>query len=290
MIIQKKRCLYEKVSLVLLSIINIISISIVDILYLFYDTYNIPDQWVLLISIFSFCISVLSIMMYRIISIYVEEESEHKRFVLMQQNNEKELENIKKNYESMSSLKHDLNNHINILYKMFENGELEYGKAYINKLQRNIVKTFNTGCRSLDCLIMLKEQELQKTKAIFHCHLGNLNELPVDESSLCAIVSNILDNAIEAVRRQENLIKDPEIILRINRIRNMLYIDCSNTVLPRLIKKEGNTFISSKRQGNVPGIGLENVKRMVNNASGEYAINIDDKSFHINIMIPYQSS
>ena len=290
LIIQKKRCLYEKISLILLSVINIISISIVDILYLFYDVYNIPDQWVLFISLLSFCISVLSIMMYRIISAYVEKETEHKKILLIQQNNEKELENIQKNYESMSSLRHDLNNHINILYKMFENGEIEHGKAYISNLQKDIVRTFNTGCRPLDCLIMLKDQELQKTKASFHCHLGNLKELPMDESSFCAIVSNILDNAIEAIRRQEDYTDDLDITLQINRIRNMLYINCSNTILPKMIKREGDLFVSSKRFGNAPGIGLENVKSMVYNASGEYMINIDDKTFNISIMIPYQNS
>lgn len=112
----------------------------------------------------------------------------------------------------------------------------------------------------------------------------------MDESSFCAIVSNILDNAIEAIRRQESYTDDLNITLQINRIRNMLYINCTNTILPKMIRREGNIFISSKRRGNVPGIGLENVKSMVYNASGEYIITTDDKTFNISIMIPYQNS
>lgn len=284
---QKKRCLFEKYTLILLSCINLISISIVDILYYFYDEYTISEQWVLIISVLAFCVSILSIAMYRIISSYVQKKREHEQLILLQQNNEKELENIQKSWEAMNGLKHDLNNHINILYTMFENGEMEPGKQYIDSLRKKVVKSINTGCRSLDYLLMLKTEELKKTNAVFHCHLGDLSEIPVDESTLCAIVSNLLDNAIEALLRQANSPDELNLTLKINRVRNMLSIDCTNTIQPNMVKQDGQLLISSKRPGNVPGIGLNNVKRMVREVSGELDIEITDTFFNINLMIPY---
>ena len=106
-------------------------------------------------------------------------------------------------------------------------------------------------------------------------------ELEITDTDLCSALSNLLDNAIEACRKLEN---GRYINLEMMVIKNQLHIGVVNSTNGEY-KKESGIFKTTK-QGGLHGIGMSNIKSIVEKYEGIYNITADDNSFTTKIAIP----
>lgn len=72
------------------------------------------------------------------------------------------------------------------------------------------------------------------------------------------LLSNLLDNSIEAVQK----VNDRFIDIRIGFSQSVLYISVYNTFDGKINKEQGKIF-NRKKDAEQHGVGLENVKRIV---------------------------
>ncbi|MCI9340149.1 MAG: GHKL domain-containing protein, partial [Dorea sp.] len=131
-------------------------------------------------------------------------------------------------YCDNAKLYHDISNHMNILYHFLDIGNIEGAKKYIKEISKPILKLSKinwTGVDVIDIVINSKLHEMNKLGINWDVNVEfpyNSNLLPSD---LCTILSNILDNAIEAAKTQTD---NKNIILTIRRINYFLFIRVVN--------------------------------------------------------------
>lgn len=90
-----------------------------------------------------------------------------------------------------------------------------------------------------------------------------------------------LDNAIEALSKQ----KLGNFYIEIRYEKGMLFINSRNNYVGEIITK-GKVLISTKSESaEVHGIGLNNVKRVVDQYYGEMSIHTENHIFHIHIVM-----
>lgn len=105
--------------------------------------------------------------------------------------------------------------------------------------------------------------------------------IDINSFDLVVVIGNLLDNAIEALSKQEKGNFEIEISYR----QGILLINAKNTFKGEIIKR-GETLISTKKNAKeAHGIGLSNVRRVIDKYDGEMMINTDNQFFSVHIVM-----
>lgn len=143
-----------------------------------------------------------------------------------------------------------------------------------------------TGNLAIDAVLSAKRTHMCQLGIDFKFIAYPMMALPIDETDFCALLGNLLDNAIEATQR---LTQDTprHILLKFAKTRDMLYITCMNNVNVNTIHMEGGKYLSSKRK-HKPGYGLASIRRTVEQAGGLFQFQILQEKSIAEIMIPFE--
>lgn len=217
------------------------------------------------------------------------KEIEQKNLLMEQQfklqiNHSKNIEGL---YSGIRSVKHDMSNHLLCLKSLAENGKIEEIKKYLYTLGQTIDKLdykIKTGNTISDAIINEK-YNIAKTENIeFTCDFILPKELILDSVDLCIILSNCLDNAIEACMNIQDKTIDRKISIT-SYIQDLyLIIEISNTTAYKP-KYKNNILISSKEDKLNHGIGISNIETIVEKYNGILDIISEKNKFTLNIML-----
>lgn len=185
---------------------------------------------------------------------------------------------------NLRSLRHDMNNHMSILQGLLSLGEYEEATNYLNSISLDLVVANQfvfTENRVLSVLINSKIDKATTLKIPIQTEIL-ANDFPLDDKDLCALIGNILENAIEAAEKADS----QNITFSIKKENHRLYIKCENTFSVTPIVQNGE-FITTKKEKQYHGIGTKNIKSIVKKYNGETEFAFDDL-FHVSIVIPYE--
>lgn len=98
-----------------------------------------------------------------------------------------------------------------------------------------------------------------------------------DQKDLCTLFSNIIKNAVEAVEKVEET--NREIHIHVNQGKKYLNIEIENTMCQELVLDENGFPQTSKKDKENHGLGLQNVKKVVEKYNGTYEIKIEKHTF-----------
>ena len=110
-------------------------------------------------------------------------------------------------YMSNAKLHHDLNNHLNVLYQLLEDGNTDEAKEYIKNISTPIMKlskTVWTGMDVIDVIINSKLEKMKEKAISFEINVEFPQNTNISSHDMCTILGNLLDNAIEAASALEN--------------------------------------------------------------------------------------
>ena len=238
--------------------------------------------------VLTICMFFLNVLLFYLLDNMIEREKEmHDKEILIEQ-----AEHINRMYQSLSAERekqkaqtHDYLNHLNVVLTLAKEGkntrEIEYLTELIGESESHI-DVIDTGNPIINAVLNTKYKESQEKGIIFPLVADNLVNIPIKDRDLVTILSNILDNAIEAVSDIDN----KKINLKISRTDDALYIDESNPY-------EGDPDIdidhyTTKTDKTNHGYGLSNIRRTVNECNGECFIDTKDNMFYITIIIPLE--
>ena len=196
--------------------------------------------------------------------------------------NYKELSEI---YRNNSKLYHDLNNHLNVLYQLLNEENINEAKDYIKEISKPILglsKTAWTGIDVVDVVINSKLQKMNETEIMSDINVEFPKACNILPNDVCTILSNLLDNAIEATQKVE---ESKYIKLIIRRAKYFLFIRVSN---PCKKMKEFEVLPkTTKDNKNLHGWGLQSVNDVVEKYNGRMeCLNIGTE-FVVNIMLTF---
>lgn len=99
------------------------------------------------------------------------------------------------------------------------------------------------------------------------------------------LLGNLLDNAIEGVMRLPASAPSRNIRLAFSKVWDMLFITCENDADISKIRRQGETFLSTKDQPVLHGFGTENMKQIVRKAGGTIEFETVHNQFTVQIML-----
>lgn len=249
-----------------------------------------PKIYYILLPFISFSLLIsIPIMAYTFKKMIESDMQKHKTQFVEQQfqlqlNHIKNIDNI---YLGIRKAIHDMNNHISCLKNLADRNNLEEIKKYLHNIIDTVgtldfkIKTGNPIC---DAVINEKFNIAQTEGIEFVCDFIIPAKTSLQSIDLCVILSNALDNSIEACKK----ITDPGIEKKIflkSFLRGLyLIIEISNSNIENL-KYLGNKILSSKLDKFNHGFGLLNIENAVKKYNGVIDIVEETNSFTISIML-----
>lgn len=143
-----------------------------------------------------------------------------------------------------------------------------------NSINRHSIA--ETGNIALDALINYKSDAALSEGIRVECCLDVPTELFVESTDLCVILENLLDNALEAVRRLPKE-QDKWISLTIRLAKGVLHIATENPYTGQITIDEQGKIRSSKTGDH--GIGLMSVERIATKYAGHINIFYEKERF-----------
>ncbi len=196
------------------------------------------------------------------------------------------LESEESSLQEIKILKHDLRNHLQVIQEMCNTKQYTQMESYISELSGNpmLSKSFCiTGNHAADTVISIKKAYADSIGIQLTCEgsfawLGNLS--PID---VCAVFSNLLDNALEGSKDAEN----PYIAIKGNDHAHFYTLICSNNV-PENIKIINNSVKTSKKDKKHHGLGLSSIHSVIRKYNGSYTLKCKDMVFSVQAVFPKQ--
>ena len=136
---------------------------------------------------------------------------------------------------------------------------------------------------AIDAIINEKLLTAQKNNISTHFDVIPLNLENVPSMDICTILSNALDNAIEACIKIDNP-ADRYINVKIS-AENGIFISVSNPSI-EAPKKRAGIFISSKKDTENHGLGLKSIKRTVDKHGGDMLVKYENGIFTLVAELP----
>lgn len=185
--------------------------------------------------------------------------------------------------EKVRAFRHDIKHHLNelsIMANRLNDKEItDYIKSMYTYLD-NPYEYVSSGNKEVDSLLnyMLNKAQSMLRKVDYEINVPK--ELEIRSFDLNVIVGNLLDNAIEASRVSGK--KWLEISLKYE--QGMLFIRIRNSY-DNAIQKRGNIYTTTKKEAEEHGIGLRNVKKVVDSYNGDMQISDIDNIFDVKIIL-----
>ncbi len=185
-----------------------------------------------------------------------------------------------KNLNYLRQLKHDIGNQYAYAEMLLENGQYEDAKKFFRSIGGDMILSLSyvdSGNKNIDAIINMEISKANAYDVAMDVKVVVPPALPFSDSALCSIISNLVDNAIEACIRYD--MRGPGVSVQIYPRHDYLYIGVENT-LPADIDKERLTALgTSKPDAANHGYGTQIVKRLVAQYNGYVTYSVDGNKF-----------
>ena len=202
---------------------------------------------------------------------------------------EQNYQAAKEAYETNATLYHDMRNHFAMVQGYLTDGKVAEAQAYLEEINGWIdayPKERWTGIGALDYILNQKKETAARQGTGMVIHAEYPADCRIDPVDLCTILTNLLDNAMEACARQPEG-ESREITVTIRRINLFLIIRITNSSATAPAIKDGSV-VTSKVDRRLHGWGLRSVKAAVEKYQGTMEIAYSDLVYTVDVMLFYQ--
>ncbi|MDE5697760.1 MAG: GHKL domain-containing protein [Lachnospiraceae bacterium] len=201
---------------------------------------------------------------------------------------ERDYTALNKAYAVNAKLFHDFHNHIGALRQLLAHEKYSEAVRYLDELQapvRGMADTVWTGDDTLDYLINSKAAASASDKIDFQAQVEFPRHTNIQSADLCAILGNLLDNALEAAGQvpseQQRFVR-----LTVRRIHQMLVIKVENSCLNTPVQENG-ILKTTKDDGGLHGWGLQSAQTAADKYDGTVQTTCADGIFRAVATLSY---
>lgn len=169
-----------------------------------------------------------------------------------------EVENV---YNTMRGWRHDYHNHMQTLKAYLAMNQIEEIEKYLDHLEEDLDSidiAIRTGNTSVNAILSSKISIAQKNAINVSCKATVPQNLKISDVHLCAVIGNLLDNAIEACEKVP--VQNRFIRVYIGIFKQQLYISVTNATETTRRKKLTELITTKKGEH---GLGLRRVDKIV---------------------------
>lgn len=237
------------------------------------------------------CISIgligMNIVVFYLINSILKREMElrENKIFLERVKNETEMyRSISENYDKQRKREHEYQNHMQVISDLLKNKKYQELERFIDESNSDTagkIDKIDTNHVIVNSILNTKYREAREKKTVFVVKVNDLSTLKIKDEDIVLILSNLLNNAIEACEKSER----PVIKVKIMKEQKQIIIAVINTI-DKEPKEECGKFITSKEENTeLHGIGIQNIKDTVEKYGGTCVIRYDQMIFQFIIVI-----
>lgn len=186
-----------------------------------------------------------------------------------------------------AGLAHDFKNHLLCIKNLLNAGLTQEAGDYLASLTDSALLPgagISTGNPYADAVLNEKMHTADRERIRMEADMGFPGEDALPPADFCIILSNALDNALEACAR----IADPGLrwVRAVSYTRgSCLFIEIHNSTCKEARRPHG-WLRTTKADPSLHGIGLGNIRAAVERCGGRLTLSADDGEFHFCAMLP----
>lgn len=203
-----------------------------------------------------------------------------------------QIDNQKHNYAVLESsyvtqrkASHEFERHIQTLGELLSQEEYHVASDYVGRLKASRmhqVFSIKSTHPVIDVILNQKYQLAQEKEIIMQVQINDLSQVNIPTDILVVLLSNLLDNAIEACQK----VSDRKEICCSILQNDVLYLSVRNTSLP--VNLEDNELKPQSSRGHEHGYGIPAIKYVLEGLNAEYYFSYNNGWFHFVAEIPQE--
>ena len=278
--IKNDNCYISGRCLCILILFPIISILVL-ILIILTDITNRP-----LLILTSICLLIINILVVFLYSNLVSLFQRIQNHILLERQSDSyynQLCLLTESNKKLQSFRHDLQNHMNELLMIAKRNDTPDIVRYLEAMSCSIstdTEYVNSGNPDFDSILNYLLSKANNNSCNVNCKVVVPPHLAINLFDLNVILSNLIDNAITAASSSNH--KHLSVFIRWD--RNILLINVTNSFNTAL-KTVNHRYLTTKSDAQSHGIGLENVKRIVDKYNGLLHIEDQNNIFDVKAML-----
>lgn len=192
---------------------------------------------------------------------------------------------MQEHLQEMRQLRHDIKHHLNYLSYNLQAGKITEATKYLHNMQVEYDQTLLPRvCENdaVDAVVQYWLKRMKTAEASITMQLQVPQALPIDSYDLSGILGNILENVYDATIRLPKGKGRASVKLKLR--GNLLIIAIDNAFDGNFALKDG-VYQSAKLNYELPGIGMQNIKRLTDKYQGEIKIAQKNDEFQVSIIL-----
>lgn len=273
-----------------LSILPFLYLTIIVAINMIPGSEAASDRYARLATISGFAI--LSIFLFYFTMRMLEKEETLQRLQLNAERMHNQMNmyhSMQTQYEQQKRFLHDYKNQLNCIQGLLDCGHTQEASEYITRMTGTLRAQFgdiNTNHTVVNIILNQKYQTARDKKIAITFVINDLSGLTMPEEDLVTLLTNLLDNAIEACEKLDE--KNPPIskVIQFKMVleEGLLTLSVRNPV-SKPVQIRNNTVITSKKDSVYHGIGLSNVDCVVKKYNGTSVLKCDDGWFSFSAIL-----
>ncbi|MDE7327595.1 MAG: GHKL domain-containing protein [Lachnospiraceae bacterium] len=173
---------------------------------------------------------------------------------------------VRELHESARKLKHDMKNHLMVVASYLSSGEYDAAKVYVSQIldKLNAVHSYiETGNLLMNHILNEKLNFARGQGISVKAEIENLSFGRMESLDFSALLSNLLDNAIEACC----LTTAPELFLGITKRRNYETVLVKNKIDGSVLEQNPDLY-TTKKEKDIHGLGVVQTREIVGKYGG----------------------
>lgn len=272
-----------------LLVFPIFTIVIITSMLSFFKNVETTDQ-IMLVFVGVFGMIGMNIVVFYLINDIAERETklyEHRIFQLQVKSQTEMYRSISENFDKQKKKTHEYKNQIDCIEQLLNREQYskleEYVKAVHGRLDKEL-DAIDTNNIIVNAILNTKYQEADTNGIVVVLRVNDLSGVWMKDEDIVTILSNLLDNAIEACKKCD----DGKRILKLKFVNEdgMIKIGVKNTFSNPIVYENGEIKSTKLVQAEEHGVGIKNIIEVIEKYGGSYIIKDDNYEFYFSIIIP----
>ncbi len=190
------------------------------------------------------------------------------------------------NEEQAKKERHEIKNRYFYIQTLLKENKIDQLNAYLEDVIGDLTECehgINTGNVMIDHILNTKTELAHKYGIKTYNEIIIPNNIKINENHFCTILLNLLDNAIEASRKEEN----PDIQVQMN-IRNRYLVCVVKNKSKHNILEENPEFETTKADKKQHGLGMKIIKDCVKKSDAIFDTAMESNYFVASVMMPIE--
>lgn len=272
-----------------LLVFPIFTIVIIAAMISAFKNVETPEQAMLLL-ISSFGMIGMNIVVFYLLNDIVDREAqifEDRIFRLKAKNQVDMYRSISENFDKQKKMTHEFKNKITCIETLIERNQFskleEYVKGIYSKLDKEL-DAIDTNNIIVNAILNTKYQEAEESGIVFVFRINDLSGLRINDEDIVTILSNLLNNAIEACKKCD--INRRILKLKFVNEDGMIKIGVRNTFENPIFYENGEIRSTKLERVEEHGVGIKNIIEIIEKYDGSYVIKNSDQEFYFSIILP----